>query len=86
LLASVTLVTLLAAGVAGALSRRRCGSGVGFILVVTGLATAAAVLRLVATPSDAIPGVVSAVVAITVEPAAGSDTPTPPPVALISFA
>ena len=66
LLASVTLVTLVAAALAGALSRRRVWLGVGFILVLTGLATAAAVLRPVATPSDAIPGVVSAVVGLAI--------------------
>ncbi len=66
LLASVTLVTLVAAGIAGALSRRRVWVGVGFILVLTGLATAAAALRPVATPADAIPGVVSAVVGLAI--------------------
>jgi len=66
LLASVTLVTLVAAAVAGALSRRRVWLGIGFILLLTGLATAAAVLRPVATPSDAIPGVVSAVVGLAI--------------------
>ena len=66
LLATVTLVTLVAAAVAGALSRRRVWLGVGFIVVLTGLATAAAVLRPVATPSDAIPGVVSAVVGLAI--------------------
>ena len=51
LLASVTLVTLIAAAVAGALSRRRVGLGVGFIVLLTGLATAAAATRTVAVPS-----------------------------------
>ena len=64
LLATVTLVTLVAAAVAGALSRRRVWLGVAFIVLLTGLATAAAVLRPVATPSDAIPGVVAAVVGL----------------------
>jgi len=64
LLATVTLVTLIAAAVAGALSRQRVWLGIGFIVLLTGLATAAAVLRPVATPSDAIPGVVAAVVGL----------------------
>ena len=66
LLASVTLVTLLAAAVAGALSRRRVGLGVGFIVLLTGLATAAAVTRPVAVPSDAFPGVVAAIVGLAI--------------------
>ncbi len=66
LLASVTLVTLIAAAVAGALSRRRIWLGIGFIVLLTGLATAAAVTRPVAAPSDAIPGVVSAVVGLAI--------------------
>jgi len=69
LLATVTLVTLVAAAVAGALSRRRAGLGIGFILLLTGLATAAALTRPVSSPSDAIPGVVSAVVGL--EPSTG---------------
>jgi len=64
LLATVTLVTLAAAAVAGALSRRRVWLGIGFILLLTGLATAAALTRPVASPSDAVPGVVSAVVGL----------------------
>ena len=66
LLATVTLVTLLAAAVAGALARRRVWLGIGFILLLTGLATAAAVLRPVATPSDAIPGIVSAAIGLAI--------------------
>jgi len=66
LLASVTLVTLIAAAVAGALSRRRVWLGIGFIVLLTGLATAAAVTRPVAAPSDAIPGVVSAAVGLAI--------------------
>ncbi len=85
LLATVTLVTLVAAAVAGALSRRRVGLGIGFILLLTGLATAAALTRPVSAPSDAIPGVVSAVVGLAIllglrgalkrgEPATAGDT------------
>ena len=66
LLATVTLVTLVAAAAAGALSRRRVWLGIGFIVLLTGLATAAAVTRPVAAPSDAIPGVVSAVVGLAI--------------------
>jgi DMSO/TMAO reductase YedYZ molybdopterin-dependent catalytic subunit len=66
LLASVMLVTLIAAAVAGVMSRRRVWLGVGFIAILTGLATAAAVMRPVAAPTDAIPGVVSAVVGLAI--------------------
>ena len=66
LLASVTLVTLIAAAVAGALSRRRVWLGIGFIVLLTGLATAAAVTRPAAVPSDALPGLVSAVVGVAI--------------------
>ena len=57
LLASVTVVTLLASAAAGVLARRRTWPGVAFVLLLTGLATLAAVLRPVATPVDAVPGV-----------------------------
>ncbi len=66
LLATVTLVTLIAAAAAGALSRRRVWLGIGFIVLLTGLATAAAITRPVAAPADAIPGVVSAVVGLAI--------------------
>jgi len=66
LLATVTLVTLIAAAVAGALSRHRVWLGVGFIVLLTGLATAAAFTRPVAAPSDGIPGVVSMVVGLSI--------------------
>jgi len=66
LLATVTLVTLVAAAIAGALSRRRVWLGIGFIVLLTGLATAAAVTRPVAAPSDALPGLVSAVVGLAI--------------------
>ena len=66
LLATVTLVTLVAAAVAGALSRRRVWLGIGFIVLLTGLATAAALTRPVAAPLDAIPGVVSAAVGLAI--------------------
>ena len=66
LLAGVTLVTVIAAAIAGILSRRRVGLGVGFIVLLTGLATVAALTRPVAVPSDAIPGVVSAVVGLAI--------------------
>jgi DMSO/TMAO reductase YedYZ molybdopterin-dependent catalytic subunit len=61
LLATVTLVTLMAAAVAGALSRRRVGLGIGFIVLLGGLATAAALTRPVAAPADAVPGFVATV-------------------------
>jgi DMSO/TMAO reductase YedYZ molybdopterin-dependent catalytic subunit len=66
LLATVTLVTLIAAAAAGALSRRRAWLGIAFIAALTGLATAAAVLRPVASPSDAIPGASSAFVGLAI--------------------
>jgi DMSO/TMAO reductase YedYZ molybdopterin-dependent catalytic subunit len=66
LLGTVVLVTLIAAAVAGALSRRRVGLGIGFIVLLTGLATAAAVTRPVAAPSDAIPGIVAAGVGLSI--------------------
>ena len=66
LLATVTLVTLILAAIAGALSRRRVWLGVGFIVLLTGLATAAAVTRPVAAPSDGIPGLVSMVVGLSI--------------------
>ncbi|MEO6145423.1 MAG: molybdopterin-dependent oxidoreductase [Dermatophilaceae bacterium] len=66
LLATVTLVTLVAAALAGALSRRKVWLGVGFIVLLTGLATTAAVTRPVSAPSDAIPGLVSAVVGLAI--------------------
>jgi len=66
LLATVTAVTLVAAAIAGVLSRRRVWLGIGFIVLLTGLATAAALTRAVAAPSDAIPGVVSAVVGLAI--------------------
>jgi DMSO/TMAO reductase YedYZ molybdopterin-dependent catalytic subunit len=66
LLATVTLVTLVAAAVAGVLARRRVWLGIGFIVLLTGLATAAALTRPVATPADAVPGLVSAVVGLAI--------------------
>ena len=66
LLATVMVVTLVAAAIAGALSRRRIWLGIGFIVLLTGLATAAAVTRPVAALPDALPGVVSAVVGLVI--------------------
>ncbi len=66
LLASVTVVTLLAAAAAGVLARRRTWPGVAFVLLLSGLATVAAVSRPVATPVDAVPGVAAAVVGVAV--------------------
>jgi DMSO/TMAO reductase YedYZ molybdopterin-dependent catalytic subunit len=60
LLAGVTVVTLLAAAAAGVLARRRTWPGIAFVLLLTGLATLAAVLRPVATPVDAVPGLAAA--------------------------
>jgi DMSO/TMAO reductase YedYZ molybdopterin-dependent catalytic subunit len=66
LLATVTLVTLLAAAVAGVLSRRRVWLGIGFLVLLAGLATAAALTRPVAAPGDALPGLVAAVVGLAI--------------------
>ena len=66
LLATVTLVTLMAAAAAGALSRRRAWLGIGFIVLLTGLATAAALTRPVSSPADAVPGIVAGVVGVAV--------------------
>lgn len=66
LLATVTLVTLVAAAAAGMLSRRRVWLGIGFIVLLTGLATAAALTRPVAELTDAVPGVVSTVVGLAI--------------------
>jgi DMSO/TMAO reductase YedYZ molybdopterin-dependent catalytic subunit len=66
LLTTVTLVTLIAAAVAGVLSRQRIWLGIGFIVLLTGLATAAAVMRPAAAPSDALPGIVSAAVGLSI--------------------
>ena len=56
LLGSVTVVTLLASAAAGVLARAAPGRGSRSCLLLTGLATLAAVLRPVATPVDAVPG------------------------------
>jgi DMSO/TMAO reductase YedYZ molybdopterin-dependent catalytic subunit len=66
LLASVTVVTLLASAAAGVLARRRTVLGVGFVILLTGLATLAAVHRPVATAADALPGAAAAVVGVAV--------------------
>jgi DMSO/TMAO reductase YedYZ molybdopterin-dependent catalytic subunit len=66
LLMSVTVVTLLASAASGVLARRRTWPGVAFVLLLSGLATLAAVLRPVATPVDAVPGVAAAVVGVAV--------------------
>jgi len=64
LLASVTVVTLLAAALAGVLAARRVALGVAVIVLLTGLATAAALTRPVATPLDALPGLSAAVAGV----------------------
>lgn len=66
LLGSVTFVTLLVAGLAGVLSRRRPRAGAVVVVVLTGLATVAALLRPVAGPVDAVPGLVAAAVGVAV--------------------
>ena len=52
---SVLVVTLVLAAVAGLLARRRMPVAVGFIVLLTGLAGAAALLRPAARPLDALP-------------------------------
>ncbi len=60
LLGSVIVVVLLLAGVAGILARRRPALGIGFLMVLAGLGTAAAVLRPGAGPLDLFPGLTAA--------------------------
>jgi len=54
---SVLVVTLVLAAVAGLLARRRMPVAIGFIVLLTGLAGAAALLRPAARPLDALPAV-----------------------------
>ncbi|MGO4661336.1 molybdopterin-dependent oxidoreductase [Terrabacter sp. 2TAF16] len=54
---SVLVVTLVLAAVAGLLARRRMPLAVGFIVLLTGLAGAAALLRPATRPLDALPAV-----------------------------
>lgn len=56
---SVLVVTLALAAVAGLLSRRRLAVGVAFLVLLTGLAGAAALLRPAAHPVDVVPPVVA---------------------------
>ena len=91
LLGSVTLVTLLLAAAAGVLGRRRPAVAVIFVVVLAGLATAAALTRPVAAPADALAGVTAAVVGLGVlvllfrliagGAARGGLRPTSPPMA-----
>ncbi|GAA1977682.1 sulfite oxidase [Terrabacter lapilli] len=62
---SVLVVTLVLAALAGLLSRRRTAYAVGFIVVLTGLAGAAALLRPAARPLDVVPAVVAMAVGVT---------------------
>ncbi|MFC7596250.1 molybdopterin-dependent oxidoreductase [Terrabacter sp. GCM10028922] len=55
---SVVLVTLALAAVAGLLARRRLALAIGFIVLLTALAGAAALLRPAARPLDALPAAV----------------------------
>ncbi|GAB3998574.1 molybdopterin-dependent oxidoreductase [Nocardioides marmoraquaticus] len=66
LIGSVLAVTLLLAGLIGVVARRRQGLGVALLLVLVGLATAAAVVQPAARPLDVVPGVVTAVVGVAV--------------------
>ena len=62
---SVLVVTLVLAALAGLLSRRRTAYAVGFIVVLTGLAGAAALLRPAARPLDVVPAVVAMALGVT---------------------
>lgn len=64
LIGSVLVVTLLLAGVAGIVSRRRFGLGVALLLLLVGLATAAAVLAPASGPLDVLPGAVTGLVGV----------------------
>ncbi|MEW1952007.1 molybdopterin-dependent oxidoreductase [Terrabacter sp. NPDC080008] len=61
---SVLVVTLALATVAGLLSRRRLAVGVAFLVVLTSLAGAAALLRPAAHPLDVVPALVAMAVGV----------------------
>ncbi len=64
LIGSVVAGTLVLAGVAGILARRRFPLGAALLVVLTALAGAAALARPTATITDAIPAVVAAIVGV----------------------
>ncbi len=64
LIGSVLAVTLVLAAVAGLLVRRSFAFGVGLLLVLVGLAGAAALTRPTATPVDVLPAAVAAIVGV----------------------
>lgn len=66
LIGSVLVVTLVLAGLIGVVARRRQGVGVALLLLLVGLATAAAVIQPAAGPLDVVPGLVTAVVGVAV--------------------
>lgn len=61
LIGNVLAVTLVAAGLAGVLARRRLGLGLGLLGVLVGLAGAAALVRPQAEPIDVVPALIAAV-------------------------
>ncbi len=61
---SVLVVTLVLAAVAGLLARRHMPLAVGFIVLLTGLAGAAALLRPAARPLDALPALAAMVAGV----------------------
>jgi DMSO/TMAO reductase YedYZ molybdopterin-dependent catalytic subunit len=61
LIGNVLAVTLVAAGLAGVLARRRLGLGLGLLGVLVGLAGAAALVRPQAEPIDVVPALTAAV-------------------------
>jgi hypothetical protein len=61
---SVLVVTLVLAAVAGLLARRRLPFAVGLIVLLTGLAGAAALLRPAARPLDVLPAVAAMAVGV----------------------
>lgn len=75
LIGSVLVVTLVLAGLIGVVARRRQGLGVALLLLLVGLATAAAVIQPAAGPLDVVPGLVTAVVGVAV--LLGLTRPTP---------
>ncbi|MBD8871178.1 molybdopterin-dependent oxidoreductase [Nocardioides donggukensis] len=64
LIGSVVLITLVLAGVAGVLARRRFVLGAGLLVLLVALAGLAAVLRPMAGPLDALPSVLAAVIGL----------------------
>ena len=66
LIGSVLAGTLVLAGIAGLLSRRRFSLGAGLLILLVGMAGAAALTRPTATLADVLPSLVAGVVGVAV--------------------